>query len=351
MIRSLPRRRALAAAALACCLALVAAACGGSNSSGTSASSKNADGKAATKTQKVTLVLDWTPNTNHGGIYLAAAKGYYQAAGLDVDIIQPDQNGAVPQMVAGNADFAISYAEGVIPARAEGVPVVSLGAIIAHNTSSLVAPADRGITRPKDLEGKTYGGFGGELENALVKELVRCDGGDPSKVRFVEVGNVDYRVGFDNKAFDFVWVFDGWDVINIRDIGGQALTTLPFAKYSSCIPDWYTPLIATTEKTIKDRPDLVRKFMAATTKGYQDAMADPAAAAAALLAAAPESSKDLVTRSAQYLASRYAPDPKSWGHQDPKVWSNFEAWLRGQGITKDQVDTTKAFTNDFLPSA
>ena len=313
------RRRGAGVVALAAlaAVALLAAACGSDDGgNGTVSSGESDSGSATGATQKVTLVLDWTPNTNHSGFYLALQKGYYRDAGLDVEIVEPGQAGGpdgLQQMAAGNAQFAVSNAEALIPARAEGVPAVSVAAIIEHNTSSLVAPTDRGITRPRDLAGKTYGGFGGQLEDALVKQMVSCDGGDPSAVKFVEVGNVDYRAGFDQHAFDFVWVFDGWDVIRIRDIDGTPLVTLPFIDYPQCIPDWYTPLLATTETQIKDHPDLVRAFVGATAKGFADAMDDPAAATDALMTAAPESDRDLVSRSAEYLAPRYASSPAAWG--------------------------------------
>jgi ABC-type nitrate/sulfonate/bicarbonate transport system substrate-binding protein len=316
---------------------------------GCAADSINATGEGDAK--KVTVVLDWTPNTNHAGLYLAEAEGYFAAAGLDVTIIEPDQNGAVAQLAAGNADFAISYAEQVIPARAEGIPIVSVATIIESNTSSLLAPADRGITRPRDLAGKRYGGFGGQLETALVKRLVGCDGGDPEAVRFVEVGNVDFRVGFDRGDYDFVWIFDGWDKIKLADLGGLEVTTIPFADHFDCIPDWYTPLLATSETIIANDPDLVRAFVGAAAKGYQQAMADPAASAAALSRAVPELDADLVAASAGYLATRYAARPEAWGAQDAEVWSRFEAFVREAGMVSEPVDTTAAFTNEFLPAA
>jgi ABC-type nitrate/sulfonate/bicarbonate transport system substrate-binding protein len=318
---------------------------------GSDKSAGNGSGSAgAGKLEKVSIVLDWTPNTNHSGLYLAQQRGYYKDAGLEVEILQPDQNGADQQLAAGNATFAVSVSENILPARAQGIPVVSVAAIIQHNTSSLVLPADRGVRRPRDLAGKTYGGFGGPIETSLVKALVSCDGGDPSTIKFVEVGNVDYRVGFDQKAFDVVWLFDGWDVIRMRDIEHLPLTVMDFADHTDCIPDWYTPVLATTEQTIRDKPNLVKAFMAATSKGYQAAMKEPAAAADALMKAAPESDRDLVTRSATYLSTRYAASPEQWGRQDPKVWSTFEAWLRDHGITNKPVDPSKAFTNEFVPS-
>lgn len=308
-------------------------------------------GESPDKPKRVTLVLDWTPNTNHGGIYLAKAKGWYRDAGLDVRIIQPGESGSLQPLATGRADFAVSVAEEVLPARAQGLPVVSLGAIIQHNTSSLLALKSSGITRPRDLAGKTYGGFGGALERALVSSLVRCDGGDPKTVKFVEVGNSDYRIGLTKHLYDFVWIFDGWDKIRMQQIDHLPVATIPFAAHTDCIPDWYTPLIAANERLLRTDPATARAFMAATARGYREAMAHPDQAAGALLKAAPELDRRLVALSAEYLSTRYAGSPAAWGRQDQRTWERFAGFLRQSGLVRKQVDVAKAYTNDYLPKA
>ena len=299
--------------------------------------------------QSVTVVLDWTPNTNHSGVYLAKQMGLYDRAGLDVQIIEPDQAGGVAQLAAGNATFAFSYAEQVLPTREQGTPVVSIATVLTTNTSSLVSPADRNIRRPRDLAGKTYGTFGGQIEEPLIKELVRCDGGDPTTVKFVDVGNADYNVGFRKHAYDAVWVFDGWDVIRLRQIVKAQVTTLPFRAHLDCIPDWYTPVIVATEKTLQTDPGLVRRFLAATDAGYRAAATSPAAAAAALVTAVPESDRQLVDASAVFLAPFYVDRAGRWGYQDPAVWERFDMFLRRARILTKPSPIASAFTNDYLP--
>jgi ABC-type nitrate/sulfonate/bicarbonate transport system substrate-binding protein len=298
----------------------------------------------------VQVMLDWTPNTNHGGMYLAKAEGYYRAAGLDVTFIQPGQGADVNQVVAqGTVDFGVSAAEQLVPARAAGVPVVSIAAIIQHNTSSLISLQSSGITRPRELAGHTYGAFGGTFEKALIDQLVRCDGGDPSRVRFTQVGDADYREGMSRHHYDAVWVFDGWDVIRMADIDHVALNRIPFIDHTSCIPDWYTPILVTSQKLIDHDPALVRRFLAATAHGYRDAMADPSKAADALLAGAPGLDRNLVERSASYLSTRYSSDPQAWGQQDPKVWRTFVRFLEDHRIITVGFDVSAAFSDAYLP--
>ena len=302
-----------------------------------------------TDAQKVTVVLDWTPNTNHSGIYIAQQSGMYRAAGLDVTIIEPDQSGSVAQLAAGNAQFGVSYSEEVLPRRAQGTPVVSIATILRTNTSSLISPADRGIRRPRDLEGKRYAGYGGPLERPLIEALVRCDGGDPSTITFSDLGITDYAVGFRKRAYDVVWAFDGWDVVRLRDVNRQAVTTIPLRDHHDCIPDWYTPVIVTTEKVAAAQPDLVKRFLAATAKGYTAAANDPTRAVEALATAAPESDRPLLEASARFLAPFYVDDAGQFGVQDPAVWESFAAFLRRQKLPTPPT-VGEAFTNDYLPT-
>ncbi|MDA0350688.1 MAG: ABC transporter substrate-binding protein [Chloroflexi bacterium] len=298
----------------------------------------------------VTVMLDWTPNTNHIGVYAALGQGYYAEAGLDVRIIEPAAAGVEAVVAEGQADFGFSYSEALLPARLAGVGITSIATALPHNESSLMSLASAGIERPRDFEGKRYGGFGGVLEQRLIETLVACDGGDPSKVEFVEVGNIDYIPGMQQDRFDFVWVFEGWDVIRARGLEGVEVTTLPFIDYTECIPDWYTPIIVTDDDLIANNPELVRVFLAATARGYDFAASNPDEAATDLLTAVPELDEQLVRDSAAYLASHFT-DGAGWGQQQDAIWVGFEAFLREAGLIEEPVDVSTVYTNEFLPAS
>ncbi len=307
------------------------------------------DDAPAEELRDVTVMLDWTPNTNHLGIFIANAEGYYEEAGLSVDIVEPGAGGVEQVIAQGAADFGISVQEAVIPAREQGVPVVSIAAVIEQNTSSLMALAETGIEEPADLEGHAYGGFGGALETELVRTLVECEGGDPDAVTFTEVGDVDYLVGMERGQYDFVWIFDGWDGIRAQEIEGADVNFIRFRDYLDCIPDWYTPLIITSESMIADEPEVVEAFLAATTEGYEFAIEDPGAAADILLEAVPELDEDLVRPSALFLSNEFAFTERQWGEQQLDIWVEFEAFLREAELTETQIDVEEAYTNEFLP--
>lgn len=329
------RKRWLVFAAMALSLGAAAIGCGDDD-----------DGSDATR---VTLMLDFTPNTNHNGIYLALERGWYADAGIDLRIVEPAAAGVEQIVGAGQAEFGISYQEFLIPARAQGVPIVSIAAVLQHNDSSFMSLASDGITRPAEMSGKTYGGFGGPLEQALLDQLVECDGGDPASVESIEVGTTDYVVGMEEGQYDFVWVFEGWDVIRAREVLGKEINTVRFRDYGDCIPDWYTPIIITSEAMIGEERDVVERFMEATARGYAAAILEPEAAAEALLGSVPELDAELVGLSSEHLAGVFVDEGRAWGLQDEATWVGFEEFLREAGLTDTAVDVSEAYTNDFIP--
>jgi ABC-type nitrate/sulfonate/bicarbonate transport system substrate-binding protein len=324
--------------------AFLAAGCGDDDDEST----PSGDGGGGELTS-VTLMLDWTPNTNHAGIYIAQQNGWYEEEGLDVTIVEPAQAGVAQVVASGQAEFGISVQEALIPARAEGVPLVGIAAIIQHNDSSFMSLESDGITAPKDLEGKTYGGYGGILETALLETLVECDGGDPSTIDQVEVGDANFLALMEDDQFDFVWIFEGWDGVRAREVEEKPISTIKFRDHLDCIPDWYTPMIITSEDMIEEDPETVRAFLAATSRGYEEAGKDADASAEALLAGAPELDEELVRAAAEYHVGKYVDEGRQWGLQDGEIWDGFVTFLVDAGLIEEPIDIGAAYTNDFLP--
>ncbi len=330
------RSRPVLIGVVALALSLVAAACGSDSSS--------------SRAETLTVMLDWTPNTHHIGLYVARAEGWFADAGLDVEIVENDSGGVEQAVASGRADIGISTSEALLPARAEGVPLVSIATVAPHNYSSLMSLSETGISRPRDLEDKTYGGYGGALETELLDQLVTCDGGDFSKVKTTEVGDVDYLAGLDQGRFDFVWVFSGWDGVRASQIEGASIDELAFQDNTDCIPDWYTPIYVASESTLADHPDAVRAFLSVVARGYDLAVADPTEAATLMHEQVPESDLALLEASAGFYSTRFVAPDASWGVQDPTVWSEFEAFARQAGLIAEPVEVDEAFTNDYLPA-
>ncbi|MGN7359580.1 ABC transporter substrate-binding protein [Paenibacillus sp. SAF-054] len=313
-------------------------------SSGEASSASN--GSEPKKLKDVKIVLDWTPNTNHTGLYVAKDQGYYEAEGLNVEIVQPGAGGADAMVASGKVPFGVSVQENVTQARTQGVPLVSIAAVIQHNTSGFAAPVDRNIKKPKDFEGKTYGGWGSPVEQAVIDSIMDIDKADVGKVKIVNMGEADYFTAV-KRDIDFAWIFYGWTGIE-AELRKQPLDMLYVKDFSDKL-DYYTPVLVTNEKQIKEDPELVKAFMRATSKGYEYAIAHPEDAAGILIKAVPELDKDLVMASQKWLSPKYQDDAARWGEQKEQVWKGYSDWMYEHKLLDKQLDVGSAYTNDFLP--
>ncbi|MBI2914672.1 MAG: ABC transporter substrate-binding protein [Firmicutes bacterium] len=297
--------------------------------------------------KKVRLMLDWTPNTNHTGIYVALEKGWFRQEGLDVQIISPTDVSVEAVVGAGRAEFGISFQEIMTSARVQGVPVVSIAAVIQHNTSGFAALKTRGIAKAGDFAGHTYGGWGLPIEEAIIDAMMRRDGADPRTVKRVNIGTGDL-LGMLERDIDFAWIFYGWQGIEAKQ-RGLDIRYVPMSDYQDAVPDYYTPVIITSERLTKSDPNLAKRFMSALAQGYTYAAANPAEGATILLKHAPELSPELVRASQAWLSPRYIADASQWGHQDPLVWRRFGEWMLKNRLIDRPFDYRSAFTNEFLP--
>ena len=324
------------------CSVLLLAGCGQENKQTTQSKGK----KEQQELQKVSVVLDWTPNTNHTGLYVAKEKGYFAEEGLDVDIIMPGEAGADQLTAAGKADFGVSYQESITQARIQGVPLVSIAAVIQHNTSGFASPAEKEIISPKNFAGKTYGGWGSPVEQSVLDSLMKIENANVDDVSIVNIGDNDFFTAV-KRDVDFAWIYYGWTGIE-AELRGEKLNMIYLTDYTDKL-DYYTPVLATNEKMIKENPETVKAFLKAASKGYGFAIEHPQEAAEILLQAAPDLDKELVTKSQEWLAPRYQDDAARWGEQKLEVWENYAGWMYENGLLEKELDAKKAFTNEFLP--
>jgi ABC-type nitrate/sulfonate/bicarbonate transport system substrate-binding protein len=174
-----------------------------------------------------------------------------------------------------------------------------------------------------------------------------ADSADVNKIEFVDVGAADFFI-VTQKDVDFAWIFYGWTGLE-ADIRGVPLNTVMLNQWFDYLPDYYTPVIITSEKEIKEKPDLIRRFIKATSMGYEFAISNPQEAAEILIKSVPEINTELVIRSQQWLAKEYVSDATKWGEQKLAAWQNYPNWMFERGLLPKAIDAEKAFTNEFLP--
>ncbi|WP_245205738.1 MULTISPECIES: ABC transporter substrate-binding protein [unclassified Rhizobium] len=229
----------------------------------------------------VRVALDWTPNTNHIGLFVARDKGFYRDAGLDVEIL-PYTDTSAGTLVANHvADFGIDGAIGLMTQRTAGADLVATYAIVQTETGRLVFNADRDdIRSPRDLDGKTYGGFGSAWENALIGSLIRHDGGK-GEFETVTLGTSAYQA-LANGSVDFTLEVYTWEGVQ-AELEGVKQRAFRYADYG--VPDEHTTLLASSQAFLNEKPELARAFLQATRKGYDFAVDHPDDAVELMIAA------------------------------------------------------------------
>ena len=299
--------------------------------------------------KKVTVILDYIPNTNHSGMYVALNKGYYAEEGLDVQIIEPTEGATNTLIANGVGTFGIAYQEDVTLALAseEPLPLKTIATLIQHNTSGFVTLADSGIETPADWEGKTYAGWGGPGENAVIRSVMEQAGADPDKLNLV----IADGLGFESlgRACDIMWFFEAWDKV-AAELAGVELHYVPCSELDTRL-DYYTPVIVANVKTLEEDPEMVRAFLRATQKGYEDCISDPDAAAQILHGYAPDYDAEMLRISQEILAEKYIEDAPAWGVMKDEVWDNYTEFMVEYGILEEAVPADVCYTNAFLPSA
>lgn len=296
--------------------------------------------------KKVKIALDWTPNTNHTGLYVAKSLGYYKDQGLDVEILLPSDSSSDAMVASRAVSFGVSYQENVTLSRNQGVPIVSIAAVIQHNTSGFASPKVKGLVNPKDFEGKIYGGWGSPAELATIKSVMKLSGGDDKKVKVVNIGESDFFTAV-KRDIDFAWIYYAWTGID-AELRNEPLNML-YLKDIDPQLDYYTPVIITSEKMIVENPDIVRAFMKAVSDGYTYAILNPESAATILTNEVPELDKKLVSASQKWLSSKYQDDASQWGLQTKEIWENYSKWMLNNNLLDKPFEVNSAFTNDFLP--
>lgn len=303
--------------------------------------------------EKITVCLDWTTiNTNHTGLYVAAAKGYYEEAGLEVEIVMPPENGAVLMCAMGQAQFAVDAQDTLAASLAQENPleVTAVAAILQHNTSGIISRKGDGINTPKGLEGKKYSTWNSPIEKAIIKQSVEKDGGDFEKVTLIPNVITDEAGALKNKDTDAIWVFYAWGVINAK-VNGLDYDYFNFVDIDSVF-DYYTPVLIANNEYLETSPEKAKAFLEATKKGYTYASENPEEAAQILIdsdtTGALKSSEELVSESQKWLSKQYIADAKEWGTIEAERWDGFYKWLFENGLIEKELPEGTGFSNEYL---
>lgn len=328
-------------------LLITAMACGVLGCASGNEEAENTE-SSETELEEITFVLDWTPNTNHTGLYVAEAKGYFEEAGLKVNIVQPPEDGAEILVASGKAQFGVSFQDSMLPALVgdDALPIEAVAAILQHNTSGIISRAGEGMDTPKGMEGKKYATWDLELEKATIKDVVEADGGDYDKIEMIPSTVTDEVSALQSESVDAIWVFYGWAGV-ATEVAGLETDFFAFKDINDAL-DFYTPVIIGNSEWMEENSEITKAFLAAVKKGYEFAIENPEEAGEILCEAAPELDPELVQASQEYMKDQYQADAESWGYIDPARWNAFYNWVNERGLATEEVPENTGFTNEYL---
>lgn len=324
-------------------LALSLAAC-----SKTAAEEDNSNKKLT----DITVCLDWTPNTNHTGMFVALEKGYYKEAGLDVTIVQPPENGAAQACSSGQAQFAVDCQDVLAPAFISDTPleVTAVAALLQHNTSGIMSLKGQGMDKPAGLSGKTYLTWDSPIELATLENVVTNDGGDWNAITKIPNTVTDEAQDIKANPDHAIWVFYGWGGINAKV--NNIETDFFYFKDLNPVFDYYTPVLIANNNFLKENPEAAKAFLSATAKGYQYTIENPEEAADILIKCDDTQSlvgsEELVKESQKWISEQYIADTEKWGYIDPVRWNGFYKWLYDEKLIEKEIPDDTYFTNDYL---
>lgn len=301
----------------------------------------------ANQLKEVTLILDYLPNTNHTGIYVAEKNGYFKDAGLKVNIVEPGDNETSATLVAaGKGEFGVSYQEDVTYARCakEPLPIRAIATIMQHNTSGFVSLKSANIQSVKDFEGKVYAGWQAPSEEAVIQSVMKKANADFSKLTMVGADGSGFAAL--GNGVDLQWDFEGWAVLKGK-LDGYDLNYMPLKDLDERL-DYYTPLLITNEQMIENDPECVSAFVNAVKKGYEYAIENPEEAADILYEIIPDSDKDFLIQSQAFLSKQYQGDAPSWGVMRDEVWDRYTAFMSEAGLITQTISADQQYTNEFI---
>ncbi len=305
------------------------------------------DNSSAPAMRSVTLMLDYTPNADHVGIYTALAQGEFRKVGLNVQIKTPPRPSAPLQVLAaGDADLVISHEPELLIARDKGAAVLSVGAIAQRPLTSLISVNDKPVD-PRKLEGTKIGTAGLPFQDALLDQLMSAAGVDTSKVKKVDVGfnligaMLSKRVAATLGAF---WNIEG---VQLRQQKHRP-RMMPVDRAG--VPPYDELVLVARNETVSRNGAMIRRFIGALQRGTRTARANPQTGVAALRAANPKLSKKLATATvAATLPVLFPPSRRPFGWQEPAQWQSFADWMTRNDLLRGPVETGQALTNEFLP--
>lgn len=296
---------------------------------------------------ELTMVLDWTPNTEHTGLYVAMEKGYFEKEGLDVTIVEPPEDGATGMVASGEAEFGIGFQNELAEnfSNDNQLPVAAVAALLQHNQTGFISLQIQHINTPADIPEHTMAVSDEAIEQMVIRSLVDQAGGDFSRVQLESTFIDDVAETLQN-GVQVVLGSYGWDCIACER-QGMDIQYMAWRDLNETF-DYYGPLLIANSEFLTAKPDMAKAFVRAVRQGYQDAVLNPMEAAGILSEQAPDLDQGLVESSQRYMSQQYVADSLAFGVIDEERWNRFYRWINQIRLYPSPIPDGIGFTNEFL---
>ncbi|OOR87150.1 nitrate ABC transporter substrate-binding protein [Moraxella caviae] len=304
---------------------------------------QSGDNESAKNTaDELIIALDWVPNTNHTGLYVAIEQGYFAQEGLSATIVQPSEDSASVLVASQRADLGVYFQPNMVKRLVKGEPITAIAAIAQHNSVGLLSLQSLGAKSPADLHGKRYSTWEDAVDDATVANVV----GAP--LNPVPGESTDATTALRMGLFDYVLAYYSWDGIHAGLKGVP--TNFFYLKDANPTFDYYAPVLIANNEKLAQNPERYKKALNAISKGYQYAAQNPEQSAKILLKYAPETNSELAHASQAFMSQQYLAADGSWGYFDDARWNRFYRWVYEQGLVDKPFADGAGMSNDYLPA-
>jgi len=285
------------------------------------------------------IALDWTPNINHIGFYVAKEKGFYNDLGIHLEIIDTsvDNYKVTPakKVELGVVDLALCPTESIMSYRrkSDPFPLIAIAALLQYDLSAIAVKNETNIMSPKDLDGKTYSSYQARYEDGIVKAMVENAGGQ-GHLNIIYPEKLGIWENLISGKSDATWVFLNWEGIEAEQ-KGYDLKYFKLSDYG--IPYSYSPVIVANELNVEAHHDTYRNFLEATKQGYLYCQDHQPEAAQLLSRHVPQQDKHIDLKKALAYTAPHFGNKFIWGKMVPKRVTEFLDWLEQKGLEKDKL--------------
>lgn len=298
---------------------------------------------------KIKLALDWTPNTNHIGFFIAKELGYYKNNGIKIELLDPisDNYYLTPakKVELGKADLALCPTESILSykTKKKKFDMIGIAAIYKEDLSAIAVKKDLKIGSPKKLDNMSYASYNAKYEDKIIQKMIINDGGK-GKIKIAYPSKLGIWNTIVSNKYDSTWIFINWEGIEAAN-NGIKLNLFKMSDFK--IPYSYSPVVVTSKKYFEKNKKKCKSFLSCSKKGFLFAKSNPTQAIEIFKKFVPKNEKVILEKSLNF-SSKYFGNSEDWGIMDDVVVDNFLKWLHAEGLESKKFTSKDIISNELL---